>query len=207
MIKIIIALILIVIICFLSISIIRRWRTLPCPSWLSFLLENPYMESLSGSPVLIERIDLRENMRVLDVGCGPGRLTVPFAKHVGAGGEVVALDIQEKMLSKLSERVKDNDLTNVRFISGGAGEGILQEENYFDCAILVTVLGEIPDKKRALEEIYHALKPEGILSITEVLPDPDFQRQGKVLRLAAKAGFTFHKKYGNRLAFTMNFMK
>ena len=207
MLKTIIIVILIIILCSFAISIIRRKKALPCPSWLSFLLENPYMESLSGSSVLIERIDLRENMRVLDVGCGPGRLTIPFAKHVGAGGEVVALDIQEKMLRKLSERVKDKNLANVRFISGGAGEGILQEQNYFDRAILVTVLGEIPDKKSALKEIHKALKPAGILSVTEVLPDPDFQRQGKVMRLATEAGFTFDKKYCNKLAFTMNFTK
>jgi len=165
------------------------------------------MNSLAGSRILIERIGLKNGMRLLDVGCGPGRLTVPFAKCVGQRGEVVALDIQEKMLQKLKERIKNNNLTNVRFLLGGAGLGKIQEENGFDRAILVTVLGEIPDKKIALKEIFKALKPGGILSITEVFPDPDFQRQNKVLRLAAGVGFTLDKKYGNIFAFTMNFVK
>lgn len=191
----------------LTISITKRRRTLPCPSWLIFLLENPYMESKAGSSVLIDRIGLKEGMRVLDVGCGPGRLTIPLAKHVGTNGEIVALDIQEKMLRKLAERIKNNNLTNVRLILGGAGEGKIQEENSFDRAILVTVLGEIPDKESALKEIFKALKPKGILSITEVFPDPDFQRQSKVMRLANTVGFVLDKKYGNLFAFTMNFIK
>jgi ubiquinone/menaquinone biosynthesis C-methylase UbiE len=165
------------------------------------------MESKAGSSILIDRIGLKRGMKVLDIGCGPGRLTIPFARHVGANGEVVALDIQERMLQKLRERVKNNRLTNVRFILGGAGQGKIREENSFDRSILVTVLGEIPDKKSALEEIYKALKPKGVLSITEVFPDPDFQRQSKVLQLAKAAGFALDKKFGNMLTYTMNFIK
>jgi ubiquinone/menaquinone biosynthesis C-methylase UbiE len=207
MLKIVILSAIIAFIFILTISIIKRKRALPCPSWLTFLLENSYMESKAGSSVLIDRIGLKKGMKVLDIGCGPGRLTIPFAKHVGANGEVVALDIQERMLQKLMERIKSNELTNVRFILGGAGQGKIQEENSFDRAILVTVLGEIPDKKSALEEIYKALKPKGVFSITEVFPDPDFQRQSKVLRLATAAGFILDKKYGSTLTFTMNFIK
>ena len=184
MLKIIIIFVIILFVLVFTISIIKRKRTLPCPSWLTFLLENPYMESKAGSSILIDRIGLKEGMRVLDVGCGPGRLTIPFAKYIGINGEIVALDIQEKMLQKLAERVKINNLTNVKFI-----------------------LGEIPDKKSALEEILKTLKPGGILSVTEVFPDPDFQRQSKVLRLASAVGFALDKKYGNIFTFTMNFIK
>ncbi len=191
----------------LFISLIKRKHALPCPSWLTFLLENPYMETKAGSSILIDRIGLKQGMRVLDIGCGPGRLTIPFAKHIGVNGEVVALDIQEKMLQKLQERIKNNKLNNVRFILGGAGQGRIQKENSFDRAVLVTVLGEIPDKNSALAEIFKALKPGGILSITEVFPDPDFQRQSTVLRLATVVGFALDKKYGNIFTFTMNFIK
>jgi ubiquinone/menaquinone biosynthesis C-methylase UbiE len=207
MLKIIAAIFLIIFLFIIVISIIKRKQAFPCPSWLTFLLENPYMNSVSGSSILIDRIDLKEGMRVLDVGCGPGRLTIPFAKHVGSNGEIVVLDIQQKMLQKLQQRLKDNNLSNVRLLLGGAGQGKIQEENFFDRAILVTVLGEIPDKKSALEEIFNALKHGGILSITEVFPDPDFQRQNTVIRLANTAGFTLDKKYGNIFAFTMNFIK
>lgn len=40
-------------------------------------------------------------MRVLDAGCGPGRLTIPLARQVGPTGEVVALDVQQGMLKRV----------------------------------------------------------------------------------------------------------
>ena len=50
-----------------------------------------------------------------------------------------------------------------------------------DSGVLVTVLGEIPHKPQALREIFGALKPVGILSVTEVLPDLDYQDRRTVL--------------------------
>lgn len=44
------------------------------------------------------------------------------------------------------------------------------DHSFFDRALLVTVLGEIWAREAALHEIYMALKPGGIVSITEVLP-------------------------------------
>jgi ubiquinone/menaquinone biosynthesis C-methylase UbiE len=165
------------------------------------------MNFLTGASVLIKRIKLEPGMNVIDVGCGPGRLTIPFAKHIGPTGHILALDIQEKMLQMLGKRITKNRLENVEVVLGGAGGGVLQREKAFDRAVLVTVLGEIPDKRKALEEIFKALKPSGILSVTEVLLDPDYQKAKNVCRLASDVGFEFDAKYSNVIAFTMNFRK
>ena len=184
-----------------------RRMFLPCPPCLIPLLENnPYMKAVAGSSLLLDRALVERGMTVLDVGCGPGRLAIPAAERVGTSGLVVALDIQEGMLRRLKERAAQRRLTNIRTVLAGAGEGAV-ERNRFDRAFLVTVLGEIPNKTQALREIYDALKPEGILSVTEVIPDPLYQRPSIVQARAEEAGFRLKGVHGGMLAFTMNFGK
>jgi ubiquinone/menaquinone biosynthesis C-methylase UbiE len=145
-------------------------------------------------------------MSVLDVGCGPGRLTIPITRQIGSKGEVVAVDIQAGMLQRAEEKAKTANLHNIRFIHTGVGEGKL-DPNHFDRALLVTVLGEIPDREAAMKEIFHALKPGGFLSVTEIIFDPHYQRLSTIRGLAASAGFKEKNYFGNVFAFTINLEK
>ena len=95
---------------------------------------------------------------------------------------------------------------NVRLLEAAVGEGKLPRDR-FDRALLVTVLGEIPDRERALREIFDALKPGGRLSVTEVIFDPHFQSRRSVARLAHSSGFRENAFHGNRIAYTLNFEK
>jgi ubiquinone/menaquinone biosynthesis C-methylase UbiE len=151
-------------------------------------------------------LDLQPGMAVLDIGCGPGRLAIPMAKQVGPQGYVLAMDIQAGMLQRAEEKARAANLTNIRFLQAGAGEGRVGR-NQFDRALLVTVLGEIPKREAALKEIFEALKPGGLLSVTEIILDPHFQTRTAVQRLAEAVGFREQAFHGNRIAFTINFAK
>jgi SAM-dependent methyltransferase len=101
-----------------------RRRSLPCPVWLRWLVEldNPFTKT-NRAAVILEHAKLQPGMTVLDIGCGPGRLTIPAAGQVGPTGKVVALDLQPGMLRRVQEKVQAGNLTNVQFLQAGGGEG------------------------------------------------------------------------------------
>jgi len=184
----------------------QRRRPIPNPPSLTFLFENPLVEAFAGSEHLIERLGLAPGMRVLDAGCGPGRLTIPLAKVVGPTGEIIALDSQRAMLEKLERRLEAQGITNVRTVKAGLGEGALEEEA-FDRVLLAFVLGEVRDREAAAHELYATLKRGGILSVSEVFGDPDYRRPISVRREIEPAGFRLVERFGGFPAYTLNFRK
>jgi ubiquinone/menaquinone biosynthesis C-methylase UbiE len=183
----------------------QRLRPIPHPPQLTFLFENPIVGTVVGAELLIQRLDLAPGMRVLDAGCGPGRLTIPLARAVGPAGEVVALDGQGAMLAKLEERLGVEGMTNVRPMQAGLGEGALRGP--FDRVLLAMVLGEVRDREAAVRELYAVLKPGGILSVTEVFGDPDYRRPATVRREVEVAGFRLVERFGGFPGYTLNFEK
>lgn len=184
-----------------------RRHELPCPVWLRWLVEmdNPFTET-NRADVILRHLELQPGMSVLDIGCGPGRLTVPAARQVGPQGKVVAVDLQPGMLRRAQEKAQAAELHNIQFLQAGVGDGKL-ETGLADRALLVTVLGEIPNREAALREVFAALKPGGTLSVTEIIFDPHFQSRETVLRLTGAAGFREKAFFGNRIAFTLNLEK
>ena len=193
------------------IAIIWRFSSnrtsIPCPSWLGWLVEldNPILRNNSAREI-ISHLELRPGLKVLDFGCGPGRLTIPIAKQIGLSGTVTAFDTQPAMLERVRVKADLENLGNIEFVHGAAGEGKLGNKQ-FDRVLLVTVLGEIPDKKIFAKEIIDSLKSGGLLSVTETIADPHFQSRKAVTDVVKEAGFTEKGFFGNKISFTMIFEK
>ena len=176
-------------------------RSLPCPTSLAALLDNPFTADYHAK--VVSRLELSPGLHVLDAGCGPGLLSTRIASAVAPQGRVLALDIQPGMIAKARARATAAGISNIDFLVAPLGDGKLPVTQ-FDRVLLVTVLGEIPDKLAALREIRASLRPGGFLSITEVLPDPHYQSIGKITALAQAAGLRLRNKCGNVLMFTAN---
>jgi SAM-dependent methyltransferase len=64
-----------------------RRHEIPCPSWLGWMVEmdNPFTK-VNRARTIVGLLELERGMKVLDAGCGPGRLTLPLAKTTGPQG-------------------------------------------------------------------------------------------------------------------------
>jgi SAM-dependent methyltransferase len=77
----------------------------------------------------------------------------------------------------------------------------------FDVAFLVAVLGEIPEPERCLRALHRVIRPGGLLSITEHLPDPDFSRFSRLHALVGQESFEFTERFGPPWSYTANFRR
>ncbi|MFH1833750.1 MAG: class I SAM-dependent methyltransferase [bacterium] len=125
---------------------------------------------------------------MLELGPGPGYFTVEASRMVSAEGRVVCLDIQPEMITLLRGRLDEKQVANAHPLVGDATSLPLADGSV-DVAVMVTVLGEIPDRPSALAELRRVLKPGGALSISENLSDPDYQLEASVRDLCRASGF------------------
>ncbi len=123
---------------------------------------------------------------------------------VGPEGRILCLDIQPQMIGALCGRLDDRDVANVHPMVGNALKLPLANDSV-DAAYLVTVLGEIPDRPRAIAELRRILRPGGVLSFSESLMDPDYQLEDSVRDLCRASGFEVLDHSRQPLGFTMCF--
>jgi len=164
---------------------VRRARRLPYPFWMAI---TPFSDWLYGTKTILERLDLRPGQQVLEIGPGLGRLLLPAAARVLPGGAVTGVEIDHRIARALRERIAGAEMTNVTVIEGDVATQHLPAAR-FDVAYLTAVLGEIGDRAAAVQHLHDALKPGGMLVITEGWPDPHHQSLEAVERLVEPADF------------------
>jgi ubiquinone/menaquinone biosynthesis C-methylase UbiE len=193
---------------FVAVSLGWRWASriwsLPCPSVTAWMVDNPVTRRRTR--ITLDRLGLWPGQKILEIGPGPGRLLIPAAQRISPGGEAVGIDIQRGMIERLQAKAAKAGVTNLTAILGDAAQPHVSEGT-FDLAFLCTALGEIPDRAAALAQCYRALKPGGVLSITEILGDPHYQSRSTVQRLAAAVGFRLQSIQGGWWTYTANFVK
>ncbi len=208
---------LIVILCILAFPIlwlslakvIRKLFRFPAPAFIGHLLDSGYRRRIQSPAQLIRRSGIKRGMHVLDLGCGSGAFTPFVARAVGEKGKVYALDIQADMLEQLEKKLskpENKDIKNIKVIEGNAYE-LPFDNGSLDLVYLVTVLQEIPDRNRALQEVNRVLKPGGVLAVTELFPDPDYPWKSTTIKLGKGNSFVVDEVSGNFFNYTVRFRK
>jgi len=109
---------------------------------------------------IFERLGLAAGGRVLDLGCGTGRLAGWIAERLGADN-VVGIDPLPDRIAMAREHVP-----GVRFEVGRAEDLSAFADASFDGVLLSAVFHWIPDKPKALAEIARVLRHGGRMGLT-----------------------------------------
>jgi ubiquinone/menaquinone biosynthesis C-methylase UbiE len=176
------------------------WRKNPsaCPYNQRFWVQAPH--PVITRDRLREILEPQPGERVLEIGPGTGYYTLDLAEWVGAEGAVEIFDLQQEMLDHTIRRARERGLWNVNPTQGNAEE-LPYGEDSFDAAVLVTVLGEIPDQDAALREIARVLRPGGRLIVGELFGDPHMVTVSSLESRGQAAGLRLARRSGPSLAY------
>ena len=107
---------------------------------------------------VVSNLNIRPGDRVLEVGVGTGLCLPMYPSHC----TVTAIDLSEAMLEKAAQRVKEEDLKNVRLERMDAGEMTFPDDS-FDIVIAAYVVTAVPDYRKLMSEMIRVSRPGGRL--------------------------------------------
>ena len=111
---------------------------------------------------LPRRAGLTQGMRVADIGCGTGLVSLWIVAQLGAGGSVTGVDMSGEQLKVAEKNAVAAGLTNISFQEASAYETNLPREQ-FDLVYSRFLMCHLTDPADALSEMRALLKPDGIL--------------------------------------------
>lgn len=174
------------------------------PHQMSPILELPIRRVLVTPAQLADRLHLTKTSRVLEVGAGSGVFSVELAGRLPQG-HLELFDLQGEMLAKAQRKIEAAGFQEVVGYTEGDARKLPFPADSFDVALLVAVLGEVPTPQMCLKELHRVLRPGGLLSVTEHLPDPDFSRFSRLRALVEDEDFEFVERFGRPWSYTANF--
>ena len=146
-------------------------------AWLDGIPETS-IESFAGTGNPFSLGELKRGERVVDIGSGAGIDSLIAAEFVGDDGEVMGVDMTPAMLERARQAAREAAKDNVRFVEGHAEE-LPVDDQWADVVISNGVLNLVPDKIRAVEEMYRVLKPGGRLQIGDILVETAVPQDAK----------------------------
>lgn len=115
---------------------------------------------------MLDDAGIGPGMRVLDIGCGPGAVSLMLSQRVGGLGHVFAVDRNPKMLDATRDRAREAGVSNLSFIEGGF-DVVFPEHGTLDAAVGRRVLMYQADAPQAVAQLARAVRTGGVIAFHE----------------------------------------
>jgi ubiquinone/menaquinone biosynthesis C-methylase UbiE len=159
-----------------------------CPVELASSLDSRIRRWLQN-PGRILAPHVKQGMKVLDVGCGPGFFSIEMAQLVGSDGQVIAADLQEGMLQKLADKIKGTALES-RIKRVQCGKDTINVSERVDFILAFYMVHEVPDKASLFRQLKAVLNAHGhCLLVEPKLFHVSRKEFESTTRIAESAGF------------------
>jgi cyclopropane fatty-acyl-phospholipid synthase-like methyltransferase len=176
-----------------------------CPWWLAYTFDNP-IRKLFHKPQKMLSLYVKEGMSVMDVGCGMGFFSIGMAKMVGDNGNVIAVDLQKKMLDIMLKRAKHAGLADR--ISPHLCEpdkiGILDKVNFI---LTFWMVHEVGNQKDFFSQLGSILAPGGKILTAEPKMHVSAEDIDKTIEIARSTGLRLQGQPAIRFSHTALFEK
>lgn len=131
-----------------------------------------------------EQLDFKENARVLELGCGTGKLWQKNTSRIPNSWDITLTDFSEGMLNDAKTNLKEN-IGRFKFKITDA-QKIPFKDSSFDGVIANNMLYHVSDIDRAFSEIQRVLKPNGIFYASTVGTNHMMEMRDIISRFGSK---------------------
>jgi ubiquinone/menaquinone biosynthesis C-methylase UbiE len=114
----------------------------------------------------LDRLNIKKGWKCLDVGAGPGFVSMDLRQRVGPTGEVTALEQSEFYLEWLARESKRRRWKNINTMRGNA-ETALLPKNHYNLVFVRWVIAFVPDPAKFLRPLIESLKKGGVIAIMD----------------------------------------
>ncbi|HWP30429.1 MAG TPA: methyltransferase domain-containing protein [Fimbriimonadales bacterium] len=126
------------------------------------------LDSFAGTGNPFALGEIKEGMKVVDIGCGAGFDSLIASVKVGKNGRVMGIDMTPEMLEKARASAEEMGLSNIEFIEGYAEE-LPVPDGWADVVISNGVVNLCPNKLGVFHEMYRVLKKGGRIQIGDII--------------------------------------
>lgn len=155
---------------------------------------------------ILEHLDVFNNIKIADIGCGVGVYTIAIAEFIKkVNGIIWAIDVEPIMIEETKKLAESQGLQNLRYYLSSEHDFSLPET--YDIILLMSVLHEFPDLNDYLNKIWENLNHGGYLLIVDMnfKKSPDESGPPDEERIPLEKAIGIFSRYSNQIQYINDF--